>query len=172
MTFSRDVSRGVLLQQLQSYEETQKRKKQENTRAVDVQLADATTTAVRYGLDGARETSYLVLLFYPFPTLFPTPNFLCAPFAERFKTKAGRDLAIKRSGEALGSYCSWWDPENVAVVVRGRDQDRDYGFGSGDVLGGAEGVNDLLLVLPYGRSVADVLEKVGRLCYLTFDSCG
>lgn len=41
--------------------------------------------------------------------------------------------------------------------MRGRDEDNNGG-GSG---GGGDGVNDLLLVLPHGRSVADVLEKVG-----------
>eukprot|EP00903_Cladosiphon_okamuranus_P016155 g14909.t1 len=73
-------------------------------------------------------------------------------FCVKFKTKAGRDLAIKRSGEALGSFCSWWDPEEVAVVVRGRDEDSEGGGGSG--------VNELLVVLPQGRSVADVLQKI------------
>ncbi|CAM9718252.1 unnamed protein product, partial [Ectocarpus fasciculatus] len=71
-------------------------------------------------------------------------------FCVRFKTKAGRDLAIKRSGEALGSYCSWWDPGDVATVIRGRDVGGD----------GRGGIEDMLVVLPQGRSVADVLEKV------------
>ncbi|CAM9094165.1 unnamed protein product, partial [Pylaiella littoralis] len=81
-------------------------------------------------------------------------------FCIKFKTKAGRDLAIKRSGEALGSYCSWWNPENVTVVVKGRDEDGNCGFGGSGGGGSGEGVNGLLLVLPHGRSVADVLEKV------------
>ncbi|CAN0149461.1 unnamed protein product [Scytosiphon promiscuus] len=74
-------------------------------------------------------------------------------FCIKFKTKAGRDVAIKRSGEGLGSSCSWWNPENVAVLVKGRDEDGGGG-------GGGDSVNDLLAVLPHGRSVADVLEKV------------
>ena len=59
---------------------------------------------------------------------------------------------MKRSGESLASCCSWWDPEDVATVVRGRDE---------DCQGAGGGVNDLLVVLPHGRSVADVLDKVG-----------
>lgn len=108
----------------------------------------------------------------------PLPRHPCAcalaiANLERFKTKAGRDLAVKRSGEALGSYCSWWDPEEVAVVVRGRDED--------SLGGGGSGVNDLLVVLPQGRSVADVLEKVGstrvsclvsRVCVFCFFADG
>lgn len=60
-------------------------------------------------------------------------------------------MAVKRSGESLGSSCSWWDPQDVATVLRGRDEDS---------LADASGVSDLLVVLPHGRSVADVLEKV------------
>ncbi|CAM9382283.1 unnamed protein product, partial [Ectocarpus sp. 8 AP-2014] len=75
-------------------------------------------------------------------------------FCVRFKTKAGRDLAIKRSGEALGSYCSWWDPGDVATVIRGRDVPGDSDGGGGG------GIDGMLVVLPQGRSVADVLEKV------------
>jgi len=75
---------------------------------------------------------------------------------ERFKTQAGRDLAVQRSGEALGPYCSWWNPEDVAVVLRGRDEDISGG-------GGGTGLNDLMVVLPQGRSIADVLEQVCRV---------
>lgn len=42
--------------------------------------------------------------------------------------------------------------------MRGRDEGGCGGGGSG-----GEGINDLLLVLPHGRSVADVLDKVGHV---------
>lgn len=44
-------------------------------------------------------------------------------------------------------------------MVRGRDE----GGGGGSGGGSGEGINDLLLVLPHGRSVADVLDKVGHV---------
>lgn len=108
-----------------------------------------------------------LLLMNPPSQPHALPSASRAPVVERFKTKAGRDLAIKRSGEALGSYCSWWNPENVTVVVKGRDEDGDCGFGGSGGGGSGEGVNGLLLVLPHGRSVADVLEKVGHVCHST-----
>ncbi|CAB1111625.1 unnamed protein product [Ectocarpus sp. CCAP 1310/34] len=92
---------------------------------------------------------HLMLRYHVLPdgTLDPDRRRFCV----RFKTKAGRDLAIKRSGEALGSYCSWWDPGDVVTVIRGRDVASDSDGG---------GIDDMLVVLPQGRSVADVLDKV------------
>lgn len=64
----------------------------------------------------------------------------------RFKTKGGRDLAVKRSGEAFGAPGSW-SPERVPVI-RGRDETAD------------DAPTQYLLVLPQGSSVAEVLAKV------------
>lgn len=71
---------------------------------------------------------------------------VCVVVTERFKTEAGCDLAVARSGEALGASGSW-SPDSVPVI-RGRADTAD------DVPG------VFLLVLPAGSSVAEVLSKV------------
>lgn len=98
----------------------------------------------------------------PLPSSFPSTNPTSFPRKQktnyhigRFKTKAGRDLAIGRSGEVLRAAGS-----SLAVaVVRGRNElvseDDDDGC-----------VSNFLLALPPGRSVADILKEVCNLIVL------
>lgn len=80
---------------------------------------------------------------------FSPPARISPPVVRRFKTKAGRDLAVGRSGEGLGASGPW-SPASVSVV-RGRNEDAAED----------KSLSDFLMVLPQGRSVAEVLETVG-----------
>eukprot|EP00904_Undaria_pinnatifida_P000036 jgi/Undpi1/10032/HiC_scaffold_28.g12486.m1 len=74
-------------------------------------------------------------------------------FCIKFKTKGGRDLAVGRSGEGLGSS-EPYSPYSVPVL-RGRNEGGDDG--GGDV---GFSPNDLMVVLKPGCSVAEVLGKI------------
>ena len=106
---------------------------------------------------------------HPFPPLCTPASSLFPPTLRppsilgRFKTKGGRDLAVGRSGEGLGSS-EPYSPYSVPVL-RGRNEGGDDG--GGDV---GFSPNDLMVVLKPGCSVAEVLGKVSCFCSIVSTS--